>query len=80
MWACGSSVGIEKRSMGDGKDAGFYVELQSTGSRDFKRVVLRPPRTTYFPGAFFMCRCFFLLTLFVAFRLLLLTLDSSFQG
>ena len=40
--------------MSDGKDAGFYIELQSTGSRDFKRVVLRPPRTTYFPGAFFM--------------------------
>ena len=52
MWASGSGVGIEKRSMSDGKEAGFYVELQSTGSRDFERVVLRPPRTTYFPGAF----------------------------
>lgn len=54
MWAGSSCVELEKRSMSDGKDAGFYVELQSTGSRDFKRVVLRPPRTTYFPGAFFM--------------------------
>ena len=53
--------------MSDGKDAGFYIELQSTGSRDFKRVVLRPPRTTYFPGAFFMRRYLFLMSLLPAF-------------
>jgi len=43
-------------SMSRGKDANCSFELQTTGSRDLKRVVLRPPRTTYFPGAFFMFR------------------------
>src|SRR6056297_2061856 len=54
-WRCRGKIQVTC-SASPRRDANDLIELQSTGSRKSKRVVLRPPRTTFFPGAFFMRR------------------------